>query len=274
MSASITQCPECSTRFKATTEQLAVHDGMVRCGRCSAVFKATEHLQEEEPNPQLSLPIAIEEETALINEHAVDVFDAAEIEALSTEAIAEEFETLADQILFQHESTPEEIAKPVPKQRRWLWITGMLLLLLVLLAQAIYFFRVEISAQLPGLKPALTSYCGILKCRIPLPKKTDLMSIESSDLEADPLQSNVITLSAILRNRANYAQSYPSLELSLTDTQEKIVARRIFMPAEYLKADEGEKSGLAGNREMSIKLRIDTTDLKPTGYKLFLFYPR
>jgi len=142
-----------------------------------------------------------------------------------------------------------------------------------MLAQAVYFLRIELAARLPGLKPALTSYCMLLKCSIPLPRKIDLMSIESSELEADPAHANVITLNAILLNHAPYAQAYPDLELTFTDTQDRVVARRTFKPVEYLKPEENEKQGLASNRETSVKLRLDTADLKPTGYRLFLYYP-
>jgi hypothetical protein len=140
------------------------------------------------------------------------------------------------------------------------------------LAQFVYFFRIEISAQLPGLKPALSNYCELLKCTISLPEKIELISIESSDLEADALQPNVVTLTALLHNRAEFAQAYPKLELSLTDIQDKVVARRVFIPVEYLKAGEDPKRGLSSNREITIQLHLDTFDLKPSGYKLFLFY--
>ncbi len=273
MSSSVTQCPECSTRFRVTSEQLAASDGIVRCGRCNAVFNASEYLHDDEPNPQLSLPIAPPENETVVAEHSIDLSGLDEIAAPAAAVVAEE-QTLAQQIAFHDAAPAAEITKPARKPRRWPWLVGSLLLLLMLSAQALYFYRVEIAAQLPSLKPALTSYCGLLKCTIPLPKKPELMSIESSDLEADPLQANVITLSALLHNRAPHTQAYPSLELSLTDMQDKVVARRTFAPAEYLKTGEDEKQGLAANREMSIRLRLDTTDLKPSGYKLFLFYPK
>ncbi len=78
---------------------------------------------------------------------------------------------------------------------------------------------------------------------------------------------------ALIHNRAPYAQAYPSLELTLTDLQDQAVARRVFRPADYLKKGEDEKLGLPANRDLDIKLRLDTTDLKPSGYRLFLFYP-
>ena len=38
-----TQCPNCQTRFRVTSEQLGVARGKVRCGNCMEVFNAVEH---------------------------------------------------------------------------------------------------------------------------------------------------------------------------------------------------------------------------------------
>ncbi|HZW25856.1 MAG TPA: DUF3426 domain-containing protein [Gallionella sp.] len=168
----------------------------------------------------------------------------------------------------------EEEALPAPRKRRWPWIAASSLLALMLLLQAMYFFRVELAARLPGLKPMLVGYCKALDCTVPLPRNPDLMSIESSGLEADPEHENQITLVALLRNRAAHVQAFPVLELSLNDTEDKVLARRLFKPADYLPATENEAVGLRPNRELNIRLRLDTTDLRPTGYRLALFYPQ
>jgi hypothetical protein len=109
---------------------------------------------------------------------------------------------------------------------------------------------------------------------VPLPQKIDLIAIDSSELESDPDQSNLITLHVLIHNRAPYAQAHPSLELTLTDMQDRVIARRAFSPADYLKAGEDAKLGVPANRDLDIKLRMDTVDLKPSGYRLFLFYPK
>jgi hypothetical protein len=145
--------------------------------------------------------------------------------------------------------------------------------LLVLIAQASYFFRVEIAARLPLLKPALEYSCQMLECDLPLPQHADLIGIESSDLNANPNHAGWITLSALLRNRASYAQAFPSLELTLTDSQDKPLARRTFRPIEYLPQKEDQPTGLRPNRELALKLILDTSDLKPMGYRLALVYP-
>lgn len=283
--SAITQCPQCNTRFKVSQEQLDAHQGMVRCGRCQGVFNAVECLYDDQPSPQLDLPIAPREtapvadapqdEPALAT-HEKPGFSHVEQAHARAGAAGESAApvTLAQQIA----SMKIPVAAPheyVEEKRQWPWILGCLLLLIVLLAQAAYFFRIELAARLPGLKPALASYCLLFQCTVTLPQKADQLSIESSDLEvADPVHANVITLNATLRNRAPYAQAYPSVELTLTDTHDKAVARRSFSPAEYLKPDEDEKQGLLSSRETNLKLHLDTTDLKPTGYRLFLFYPQ
>lgn len=281
--SAITQCPECSTCFKVSQNQLDAYEGLVRCGRCQAVFNATAHLRDDEPSPQLDLPIMQEEAQPTViaspSEQSPEAKIPDESEPTAEKTGLKQDKALPPVTLAQHITIDEgalerHLAAPKKKKkkRRWPWVIGCLLLLILLLAQAAYFFRIELAARLPGLKPALTSYCALLKCTIPLPRKIELISIESSDLEADPVLANIITLHAILRNQAPYAQAYPDFELTFTDTQDRVVARRTFKPGEYLKPEDNEKQGLASNRESSIRVRLDTTDLKPTGYRLFLYY--
>jgi predicted Zn finger-like uncharacterized protein len=46
----ITRCPNCSTQFRVTENQLAAAGGRVRCGACLTVFQGTEHLILDEEN--------------------------------------------------------------------------------------------------------------------------------------------------------------------------------------------------------------------------------
>ena len=298
-----TVCPTCNTRFKVSQEQLDAHQGLVRCGRCQAVFNATEYLQDDRPSPQLDLPIAPQvarsTPVAAPTEAAAEPAPAThEILGFNLNPLPEPQNTEPQEAVQQHDEPqlaepraaiePVTLAQkitfsdkpyalpPAPARKKivWPWAVGSLLLSIVLLAQAAYFFRVELAANRPALKPALVAYCRLLQCTVPLPQKADMMSIESSALEADPAQASVIALNALLRNHAPYTQAYPQLELTLTDAQDKPLARRTFRPVEYLKPGEDEKQGLAANREVSVKLNLDTTDLKPSGYRLLLLYPQ
>jgi predicted Zn finger-like uncharacterized protein len=47
----LTQCPNCQTTFRVTSEILRVAHGQVRCGRCQTQFDAIERLVEEAASP-------------------------------------------------------------------------------------------------------------------------------------------------------------------------------------------------------------------------------
>ena len=293
-----TLCPHCDTHFKITEVQLEAHHGMVRCGHCLQAFDAHPGFIPDQPNPQLELPI-LNNPVAPAGDLPISGVTEATLAAEEAEAAEAELpeiprdalldfrppaagEMEGDTPVVQPMTLAEQVAivkdeddrEPPPGYRKWPWVIAAFPLLLVLLAQAAYFFRIDLAARLPGLKPGLTGYCQLLGCSVPLPQKTSLMRIESSDLEADPAHINQITLNALLRNRASYPQAFPNLELTLNDTQDKPLARRIFKPKDYLPLLENEKTGLLPNHELGVKLRLDTADLRPTGYRLMLFYPQ
>ena len=256
-----TQCPACGTRFKATQQQLEAFHGMVRCGHCQAAFNAIENRISSGGNPQMNLPIVEEDFSppeAPAAQPAVPAQKAAPVR-LNLTAHGQTGETQA----------PVPAGKISPGRA---WIAASVLLTLVLLGQLAYLFRVELAARLPGLKPALVSACAKMQCDVPLPRTIGLMAIETSNMETDPAQAGVITLTVVLHNLADYAQAYPNLELTLTDMGDNPVGRRILTPKEYLKDQVDMETGLAGHREHEIRLAIDASALKPVGYRLFLTY--
>jgi predicted Zn finger-like uncharacterized protein len=266
----ITRCPQCGTHFKITEAQRNAHQGQVRCGKCQHVFNAVENLYT--PPQQLTLPLVLDDIADVTAMHAVYNPNADQDSTvfISPEAAARKSNN------FSH--IPDVYIAPKPKpltpRQALLLNIGSVLLGFTLLLQLAYFLRVEIAARLPGIKPAMQQICTVLHCTLPLPRRIDLISIESSELEADPAQANIITLHALLRSRAPYAMAYPSIELTLTDMQDNAIARRTFGPAQYLPSAINEAQGFPANRESSVKLHLDTTELKPAGYRLFLYYPQ
>jgi predicted Zn finger-like uncharacterized protein len=262
-----TQCPVCGTRFKATQAQLEAYRGMVRCGHCHAAFNAIENRTSAEPSPQLDLPIVHDEETPRAP------LAPPKPAAPASPARPAHTPQIAAQAAAEDEDEDDENEEEAPgPPRTWPWTAGAVLLGLLAVGQLTYLFRVELASRLPGLKPALVAACAKLHCTVPLPRDIDLMAIESSNLEADPAQPGVITISVTLHNQAPYAQAYPNLELTLTDYNDMPVGRRIFRPDEYLKDQTDVARGLAGGRDNSIRLAIDASSLKAAGYRLYLSY--
>lgn len=262
---SFTRCPHCGTCFKIAEDQLDLRQGRVRCGHCLQAFNAREGFVAVEPS-------------ALAD---IDPMSTAQMVADSLSQVIATPSSVVSTKLTAEQPSLEEVAVQSEKKRqtkqKLLSITLNLingLLLLILFGQAIYFFRVDLAAQYPNLKPALLDYCQLLQCTVPLPRKAELMSIESSDLEAVPGHENQIILNALLRNRAPNAQAFPNLELTLNDIHDAPLSRRIFHPADYLPPTEQEKRGLLGNHEVILKIVLTMRDIKPMGYRIVLFYPQ
>jgi len=250
----VTRCPVCGTAFRVQREQLAKRGGRVRCGKCATVFDGVAALVEEggeklvlEPQPQLGL------------------FDPSR-RGPPQEQGGEEEVTL-----------PPFMAEEEPQRRRtWLWAIGILLALTALLAQALYRYRAELAVQVPGVRPQLEAACQLLRCQIVLPRRVELMSIEASDLQADPRREGIIVLNAVLRNRARFAQDYPALELTLTDEGDRPLLRRVLAPRDYLDPARAPlllSEGIAPGGEASLRVFLDSSRARATGYRLYLFYP-
>jgi hypothetical protein len=169
---------------------------------------------------------------------------------------------------YETEAT-EEIPEP-PRRARW-WGIGSALLLFVLAGQLAYFYRTELAANYPALRPMMLRACEAIGCVVPLPQRPKLIGVEASDLQAiDPSRPNVIQLTATLRNHAKFDLGYPALDLVLTNSKDHTLARRIFMPKEYLEPGRDLKAGLAANAEITIRLGLDTGTLGAVGFRLDL----
>ena len=124
--------------------------------------------------------------------------------------------------------------------------------------------------------PWLAAACEVVGCEVFLPRRPELMSIESSELQADGLRDGVIVLNAVLRNRATHPQEYPALELTLTDSGDQAVVRKVLLPSDYLgprRAAELGPQGVAPGAEVVLRVPLDTRRVVATGYKLYLFFP-
>jgi len=307
----ITRCPTCGTAFRVQPAQLVARSGRVRCGKCSAVFDAVSCLVGEqggpallEPSPQLGLfdpsrraasaspDITLNLDLSAVAPAASRPPPAPARPAPPAAPTAPRPESLprperpvrpAPPPLAPRPVRSEPLAQPefleddVPPRRfTVLWALLGTISLVALAGQLALYFRDDIALALPAARPQLAEACEVLGCRLRLPHHSDLMSIESSDLQADPGHANVIVLNAVIRNRAAFAQEYPSLELTLTDENDQAVVRRVLKPSDYLDAARlGQllARGVAPGGDVSVRVRFDTARVHATGFRLFLFFP-
>lgn len=154
-----------------------------------------------------------------------------------------------------------------PRVRVALLVTG-LLAILALTAQVLIEYRDLAAARYPALRPLLAQACAQLDCIVGPPRAIDSLVVESSGLVRVE-KSDVYKLSVALRNRAELEVALPALELSLTDGQGQLVARRVLRLPELGIA----QPTLAGGRELQISATLQAATVPVAGYTIELFYP-
>jgi predicted Zn finger-like uncharacterized protein len=292
-----TCCPSCQTTFRVTPEQLKARAGKVRCGKCQVVFNALDSLLDETGHTEKALPEntspAMTAPAPLPTTTAPGEIDILLEPASAAQTTAEPLSEAAAQELAKASGliVPRETteipgyskwaegvmsspALPLPgKPARWPFLLAALLLILPLCGQFAFHFRSEIAVTAPYLRPALEALSEALGTDIPLPHHAELVSIETSDLQADPARANMLVLQATLRNRAAYGQAFPLLELSLTDTQDNAIARRVFQPNEYLPPQNPNGQTFPARADVAVRLWIEVKEVTAAGYRLYVFYP-
>lgn len=172
------------------------------------------------------------------------------------------------------EAIPPPTEKPsTSRASRTALTAGALALGLLLPVQAAFVFRDALADRFPALHPMLEGLCRHAGCRVALPRRSDKLEIETSDLQAlDPTRPNRVVLIASIRNLAPVTQAFPKLELTLTDPADRPVARRVFEPTHYLPESVAPSTGFAPRTDVSVRIQLDTGAITASGYRLFLFH--
>ncbi len=155
----------------------------------------------------------------------------------------------------------------------WLWTAASVVAALAFIVQVVYVYRTPIAAELPGSRGVLESLCKGFGCSVPLPRRSELLRTEYSELAAVPDQPNLIRVSATVRNQAAYPQAYPHLELTLKDAEDHVLSRKVFDPKAYLNKNDFALGQFNGNSEVKVNMQLDIGMLRASGYSLMWFYP-
>jgi len=274
----VTHCPSCHTRFRVTAQQLQARHGQVRCGVCLTVFDGREALTTlpaEPPGGAARAPARPVGEAQVAPAFELEPLEpAAAVPAPAVPAPAapeehKDYGPAPEQLSLDDQLALEEAR--ARSRRAKGWAAASALLVLALAGQAAYVYRSELAARSPGLKPYLVRLCELFDCTMSPPQRPRLIAIEASDLQlADPARPSLIQLTATLRNHAGYDLAYPALDLVLTNNREHTLARRVFLPVEYLERGKDARAGIPANAEITIRLDLETGELNPAGFRLDL----
>ena len=142
------------------------------------------------------------------------------------------------------------------------------LLAAVLLLQVAHHERDRLAAHWPATAPLLQAWCELARCRVEPIRAIEQLAIDSSTLQRTAAP-DVLRFEAELRNQAGHAVRAPDFELSFTDNQGRLLARRV-LPAQALNAPSG---GIAAEAHWMVRAELRVRDLPVTGFSAELFYP-
>jgi predicted Zn finger-like uncharacterized protein len=298
--------------FKVVPDQLRVSQGWVRCGQCDEVFDANAHMRNvaQETSPETApaplaaslievgqrsdQPVTHERVQEQSPSHEANRYDWSGV--LESDSADPPSEPLNDAFL---EKSPQELAavspvnergepiletsaplsfmasKPVERAQgrrgQGVWVAALVLLMGTMIFQVVLLERDRLVAAQPALKPALVAVCEVLRCKVNALRQIESIVIDSSAFSK--VQPDVYKLNVTLKNTAAVEVAKPSLELTLTDSQDQALIRKVISPA-----DVGDKGVvIAQADEVSWVIPIAVIHApgggQISGYRVLAFYP-
>jgi len=150
-----------------------------------------------------------------------------------------------------------------------LW-TGVCLSTMVLVLQWAIHDRHRLVAWQPAIEPWLTVLCQPLGCRIEPVRQLDAVVIDSSGLVR--LLGQLHALDVELKNTQDWPVAMPSFELSLTDAQDQVLVRRVFLAKDWPDAPQVLTPGQAWPVKLRLSIALSANQTM-AGYRIALFYP-
>lgn len=180
-------------------------------------------------------------------------------------------------------STPQDIASSFLQDARRkrsrvspvLVAAGAFLLALLLLGQLAAAYRAEILVLFPQARPALGELCRIFRCTVDWPARHEHLVVIGTELQALP-GTPAFELTAVVRNRGNTTLALPAIELTLSDTLSRTVARKVFAPSEYLAGETDAEArlaaGLEAGADLTIRIAFEARGVNAAGFVVYPFY--
>lgn len=253
------QCPECLTVYKLRAEPLVQGRGRARCGSCGADFDLLATLVDELPKeafqklprlasgtqvPQLNVP-ALRPQSEQQRELFVD-FDR------SHRAAPRETAPAATSPSFVHRPARRRVVRSGGLG----WSLGVVALALLLGAQLAWAYRAPLL-EIPRVRAIAAAACARVDCRLPVLSDRRRIALMARDVRPHPSVPNALIISATMANQAPFAQTYPILEITLSDLDEQRIAMRRFTPEMYVHDRDALRRGLAPGATATVSLEVE-----------------
>ena len=154
-----------------------------------------------------------------------------------------------------------------PGRRRALALAGALAAL-VLVLQVGFEYRDLIAARWPATRAPLQSLCTWAGCRIDAPRLIDALVVDASGLTRIE-GTQTYRLAVSVRNRSALELAMPALDLVLTDSQGRVISRRVLSPLEL----GTTRATVPAGAEFALQATLAVAERLVAGYTIDVFYP-
>jgi predicted Zn finger-like uncharacterized protein len=151
---------------------------------------------------------------------------------------------------------------------RFALAAALALLGLLLTLQTAHHFRDTVAARWPSTRPLLLSWCELGGCSIGTPKRIDDIVVDSTALGRLG-NDDAFRLAVTLRNRGQLPVALPSIDLSLTDTNGQLLARRVLAPRDF----QVNVAALAPGADIALQAPLSAGSSRVSGFTVEVFYP-
>ena len=142
-------------------------------------------------------------------------------------------------------SFARHVVQRAPTRTHWGWYAGIAALTLLFALQLLLAQRHELAAD-PRWRPLVAGACGVLRCDVPAWHEPAAFTMLQRSVRPQRNAAGVLSVDASFRNDARWPQPWPTLVLSLSDVDGRLVGVRAFDPAEYRGAHRPDDRLLPG----------------------------
>ncbi len=110
-----------------------------------------------------------------------------------------------------------------------------------------------------------------MQCSVAPWRQIESVLIDSSSFSK--LRADVYRLSLTFKNTAEREVALPALELSVTDTQDQVLIRRVFLAGDLGMSSTVLAAGSEFPVSLALNIAINGNAERITGYRVLAFYP-
>lgn len=227
-----TSCPACQRQYHISAQQLAVAEGLARCGYCGKEFNALQRLTDR----PVKLPVKTSQSEEQNYGTDVDVNDEPQFEI--------------PEILTEDEKPQTGTTTKI------LWGVFAAMLLIAIVMQLAWFNRDYLLQRYPELQPWADNLCEKLDCQVYRLSGTPGIKLLNRDVRLHPNYQDTLLVNATMANRSDRVTPFPDIQFALFDTEGKMIAERKFRPAEYLDNSIDIKHGMPVDQPVHFVLEV------------------